>query len=495
MVRGDGAVALPTLAAAWELLELQGPFSMVSDQLDGLLALELEPEPRAQALLLAGRVLAAGGRLLEASERLSDAARLAAQLGSARLGAEAHLRRSRVHAEMKESDRGEADANVALSLARTLDAPILAARAMAALGARLRRQHQTDEARALLEAAWELALAHGATRCQAEVARELGGLTRDPAWFARASRLAQDLGDRRAEGLTLREAAYAARRRGELVWEALLAQADRFAALGDASNELRALIDAGTDLCSIQQYERAESVLVRARQLATAIGAVWELDLLALRRGQAALGLGRYDDAQRHLEEAMAIARSPTRRAAALHQYVDLLCIRGDFERAEQAYADMIPPLEAIGNTMGAASMAIGAGMMAVRRGALQAARRWVDRGMELVERHGFREVAISGHFCRAEIAEREGDVERGLTELDAAVSAARELGPRILVSALLHAAEQALGLGDPGRTEPWLDEVERRIANGELPANYQAEGRRKLRSQLAEARGRPSTS
>ena len=160
--RADGETALSTYRAAWESLDLRGPFGLAIDLGTQLLALPaLAPAQRARALLVRSHAAQRAGRMALARETLPEAIELARQAGAERTEAAARCALgSALRAQgLLDEARGEYDA--ALQIARRIGQPRTQGSALTGLGALLGDQGRTDEALAHYAQALELHRAIG----------------------------------------------------------------------------------------------------------------------------------------------------------------------------------------------------------------------------------------------------------------------------------------------------------------------------------------------
>lgn len=392
---GDGASATYAATACWELLAPTGPYGLATAWIEPLLGLPMDDEARARASLLVGRVRYAAGALVDAEAPLTEAVRLAAQLGSAELGAQAHLELVQVRLAIDPIAQVDADAEMALALARTLGNDVLVCRAMCALGRSALARARPAEALDVLTAAGAAARACGARRREVEVRRWLGealdrgGHLQVADELRRAAQLAVDLGDRRLEAEILCElgTAGAAQHQG---WGkvALERALTLFEAVGDRPALASALVSQAIHLINVDAVDLADAALDRAEQIARDSGSVVAMASVTVRRAVVARIRGELDRSDRLLEAVAATGHPKLVRTAGGQRGWNAVA-RGEFARAREVWAAELAQTDAAGDAFGVTNLEIWLGL-ATEKFDVEAAIAVWDRAADRARAHGF---------------------------------------------------------------------------------------------------------
>ena len=400
--RGDAAVAVATLRAAWEVLERQGPFGVGAALGDQVLALPgIGAHERADVCLV--RALAARrlGRTADAEPWIDEALALSRGAGD---------------------KRGEA-------------------LALAQLGLLRQTQGRPDESRAHLEAALALHREGGARRLLAGVGGNLanlwvslGRLDEAARCYAEALALHRELGDRRAEGGTLAGLAVVHHDQGEMV-EALAFYEAALAILHECADRMSEGIVLGNlatlhnDLGRLDDARAAyDGALAIAREIGDRTGEAVTLGNL----GKLLRDLGRLDEARGRYEESLAIARETGDRRTEGIALGGIGTCHGDQGRADLALAWFDAALavhRAIGNRRFEGETLANQGEMLAQLGRLAEARAALRDG-ETVLREIGDALDLAKLLCvagRVEVAA--GDRQAATSALAQADAAAAALG------------------------------------------------------------------
>ncbi|MBP6777539.1 MAG: tetratricopeptide repeat protein [Piscinibacter sp.] len=277
--RSDGATAVATLRAAWEVLERQGPFALGAALGDQVLGLHgLDPSQRTAACLVRAVAARRLGRSAEAEPWIEEALTLSRDGGDA---------------------SGEA-------------------LALAQLGLLRQTQGRADESRAHLEAALALQRAAGHRRLVAGLCGNLanhcvfqGRLDEADRHYAEALTLQREVGDRRAEGGTLAGLAVVCQDQGRME-EALAFYEAAQPILHECADRMGEGIVLGNlatlhnDVGRLVQARTAyDAALAIAREIGDRVGEGVTLGNL----GKLLRDLGQFDEARVHYEAALAVGR------------------------------------------------------------------------------------------------------------------------------------------------------------------------------------------
>ncbi|HMN75439.1 MAG TPA: tetratricopeptide repeat protein [Burkholderiaceae bacterium] len=402
VARADAAVAVPTLRAAWEVLDRRGPFSTGVDLGAQVSALDALDAPNAAAAgLVHALALRRIGRPADARDALQTA------LAQARSGGN-----------------------------RLLEAITLAQSGMLQSHA-----GQFDEARAKVTAALGIAREIGNRRWEGGFESNLGNLDLAQgllpgagAHTEAALAIHREIGDRRAEGGALCNLAVLHHDQGEL--DAALAHYEAalvvLREVGDRLAESIALGNLGTLYNDRGQLGPAratyEAALVIHREIGDRLGEVVTLGNLA----KLATDDGRRDDARVGYETALSIARELGERremGIMLGGLGGLYAHQGRLDDAQQHYEQALAIHRQIGNRRYEGETLANLAELLQRRGLQAEARAALDAGEALL-----REIAdpldlakllcVRGHV---ELGSGARDAARGA--LDEAQRIAREIG------------------------------------------------------------------
>jgi predicted ATPase len=211
VARGDGEVAVPTLRAAWAVLELRGPVELGLELAHAVAALPtLGSGPRARALEVRGKAGHAAGRREEAVAALERAVALAREAGEVRLEAAALRALGNAHRESGEDGEARRCFEDALVLARSVGDAGLEGIVLGGLAALDLGRGRSEAARANFERALGLAREVGDRSLEGAVLNNLGLLDgaqdRVDQAFQRlraALEISREIGSQRVEGQEL----------------------------------------------------------------------------------------------------------------------------------------------------------------------------------------------------------------------------------------------------------------------------------------------------
>jgi predicted ATPase len=435
VARGDGAVAVRTLAGAWEVWRAVGPLQSAPALAEAVLGLQgLAPVGRARALLVAGDARRQLGQLSEANGLLSAALDAFGQVGDPRGGAEVrwllgHLARHRGDLAAAEVSYGRALGTAVEVGDRRLEGAV-----RSALGALAAERGRFPEARAAYERSMtihqELSDADG----EASVSVNLGNLclqegrrTEAEQLLTRALALFRRAGHARGEGIALTNLATIARQAGRAgeAGASFHRAATLVRAVGDASTEagiwmnVASLhLDAGRDAEALAANDRA----------------------VALRRQ---LGDHRFE-------------------AQALAMRANLLARLGRFDEARATFAEALSRCRADDDRRGECRVLGGLGELESRAGRRPEARAALDAALALARALGDRRLEGQWLAGLARLAGEEGDPATGASLAREAEERLRgSLGPVVLARVLAIRAELSIRLGDRGTGASLLAEAE----------------------------------
>jgi predicted ATPase/Tfp pilus assembly protein PilF len=358
--RGDVDVAVPTLCATWQVLELHGPTGLAADLAAGVLALPNLPRRlaghthlvRANALRVLGRgadaqpcweaalhdFRAAGDRRMEvlALDGVASVDHDAARYDEARTTYEAALSLAReiddlpgqalILQHLGDADRGGGrpdSARVwldeALARFRALGNRRQEAWCLNVLGVLLKEMGRLEEARTYLEAALVVDRETGNRRAEAVVTGNLGDLHREQgrveqalAHYDTALELQRRIGNRRLEGMVLGNMGNLFCTQGQND----RARASYDAALtvhrdvGNRRSEAIALANLGGLLLVQDNVDEARAHLEAALELSRQIGLRMLEGYILSKLGVMHLRQGRVEEARTLLETALSVIRS-----------------------------------------------------------------------------------------------------------------------------------------------------------------------------------------
>jgi len=345
--RGDVPRAIDAYRAAWEVLELRGPFTLGMELGRALLAAPgLDERQRALVLLTSGSAARRAGLAERAGAELAEAVRLAREIGDPPLQAAASLGHGTYLAELSRVGEASAVLEEALALCRQVGDRRREGIALSMLAGLHSERGGLKTAVAELEAALERLREVGDRRAESVAMGNLGMVHYQAgdddlatALLEQAVEAARDVGDRRSEGI----------------------QVGYLGSLKAARNEID---DA------VATYRRALTI---ARETGNRRHEGWTLGEL----GHLCVDERRFGEAGRYLREALAVHRDTGdgRMEGATLVYLGYSATEeGRFEAAREAFAAAASLLADAGDQMGLGKLAVFRGRLALREGDAEAA-------------------------------------------------------------------------------------------------------------------------
>jgi predicted ATPase len=222
--RGDAAVAVPNFRAAWEVLELRGPFTVGSSLAQQVLAIDpMDPALRAAAIWTQARILFRTGRLPESEKWLEQGLALAREAKDRR--AEGVIRSALGVAigSVGRIDEGLAHYEAALAIHREMGNPQYEAKALQNLSTLRAEQGRLAESLALGRHALAIYRETGHRVAEAQVLGNLAVILNDQGdgedarrHFDAALAIEREIGNRWGEGNTLGNLAHLEMNAGRL---------------------------------------------------------------------------------------------------------------------------------------------------------------------------------------------------------------------------------------------------------------------------------------
>lgn len=310
--RGEGAVAVATARAAYEVLSLSGPLPEVLGLAETVSQTpNLAPAQRARAAWLLGMALRRLGRGQEALPILEQGLVRAREAGDRRTENEVLGALGNLHAVDGRFEAAHSHLEQALALAREDADPVREGHWLGNLGNLLKQQGRMEEALAHYHQALALAIQVEDRRTEALIRSNLANtFTLEEsvegaiAHLEQALVLLRQLGDRGGESLAVGNLGHIQQRRGQRKeaaenYERALALA---AEVGDRSKQALWLGNLGSLLTDEVRLGQALAI---ARELGDRrFEGIWLGSL-----GRAQQEHGKLDEARLHLEQALALAR------------------------------------------------------------------------------------------------------------------------------------------------------------------------------------------
>ncbi len=337
--------------------------------------------------------------------------------------------------------------------------PELAAQSLLLQSSTVARQGNPTLADALGERALAITGAHGLTRIEADVQRQLGlaaqnrgdhAQARDHA--TRALQLYAQLGDRTGEALTLLLLGSIVRDSGEIDEAGrLYSQALDFSrAIGDRTGEGRSLNGLGVVFLLQERYAQAEEAYLQALQLQREAGnrsaAISVLDNL----GNLARARHDFDQAEAYYTQAIAESRAigdQLNESYALHNYTQLFIAIGDYATARSMAARCMELSEQLddmeGYCLGLLSLS---NCLAVVREQPQA-QESIHRLAELARENDFRSIEACAYHLEGSLLYELGDAAQAAARYRQAYDLRRELGEGPESMASLAGVAQSLAI------------------------------------------------
>ena len=323
--RGQGGIATDCLQAAWEVLELRGPYRLGVELAASVLAAPLEPADRARALTVAGRAAWRSGRMDETRGHYEAALAIHRARGDRRSEGFVLAGLANLPHEQGRVDEARRHYAAALAIHREVGDRRLEGIALGNLAILGLQQGRMEEARADFESALAIHQEVGDRRFEGIVLYTLGALHYEQgrmdaarAHYERSLAIHRELGDRRYEGIVLGNLSLVDRAQGEI-------------------DDARA-----HDQIALAIHRE----LGDRRSEAVALGNLGNLDLDQDRR----------EEARVHLEAALAIHREAGSRqfeGIVLGALGRLHFQQGDRDRARDAFARGEALLREVGDAIG----------------------------------------------------------------------------------------------------------------------------------------------
>jgi tetratricopeptide (TPR) repeat protein len=359
---GEARRAGPYAEAAVAHLEQGFIFDEAASLLTALLDAPgvVEGAERFELLVRRNNALSAAGRVSSGQAGLEECVELARRLDDPERLVRAHIELGQWQRNAAEPQPAENNLRRAIELAHEHGLARQEARAQAALGMSLFKFGSRDEGRRLMEEALRYFEQHGPPAIEAAAAANLANVyiaslrpEKARALFERAGGICAETGQR-LQAVTLTSSL------GHLAFEeGRFAEALRL--FGDAVEGARAVgyrygqastgIWVARALATMGQNDRAEAALASARVLAREVGAVYLEPYILMCEGMMAEN-------------------------------------RGDVERAERCYREMLESNRAIGNWEGIASALSLLGELYLRQGRVEEARRYLEETLEMCEKY-----------------------------------------------------------------------------------------------------------
>jgi predicted ATPase/class 3 adenylate cyclase len=339
LARGDAGTALDSLCAAWEVLDLQGPFAAAAPLATQLLALPvLDGGQRARTLWVGARVAIRSGRLADARAPLTEALALADAAGDRRLAAAVRTSIGAVLRGAGESDAAQAHYESALVVQRELGARRDEGATLAGLGALHGEQGRVAQGQVLYQQALAIQRELGNRVDEANVHNLIAVLLADQGRLADARlhfeasvAISRELGDHVAEGEGINNLGGMDHDQGRLeqAGQTLLQALAIHRQVGNRRFEGYALGDLGRLYSDLARWAEARGFLEQALAITRETGE---------RRYEGAnlRSLAELELAQDHDEAARVFyeqAEQALRGVGDRHYLALVLCGRGDIER------------------------------------------------------------------------------------------------------------------------------------------------------------------
>ena len=215
------------------------------------------------------------------------------------------------------------------------------------------------------------------------------------------------------------------------------------------------LFDAGQLAFYLGRYGEAQRYLEESLAMARALGLRQGVANALQPLGLACLGQGDLEAARRHLEEAVTLARELDDRrnlAAAINALAQLHRTQGSLERAKALYDEVVATTAELGDEESRAIGLLNLAMVAVSRGDAAEARSLLSEAMEIAHASGFQRVGLAALEVCAGLCAARADFEAaarffGVAEAqNAAAGLRRDAADDAFLSPLMAKAREALG-------------------------------------------------
>jgi predicted ATPase/class 3 adenylate cyclase len=217
----------------------------------------------------------------------------------------------------------------------------------------------------------------------------------------------------------------------------------------------RGLFDAGQSCCWMGRYEEAQRLLEESLAIARELADPRQVEMALQPLGMALHGQGRLDEARRHFEEAVVLARELGDRrelAAALVALAQLHRGGGELDAAQPLYEQAVLLLRETGDREGVAIGLLNLAMTSIGRGERAPARAMLAEAAGIAADIGSRPAGLSALEVTAGLAAAAGDAATaaqlyGAAEaLNAAMGIQRDPTDEAFLAPLIAGARAALG-------------------------------------------------
>lgn len=400
--RGHGDTAVAAFRAAWEVLDLQGPYALGAALGDTVLALDgLTPSSRVTALWT--RALAAwrAGRMDDAAAGLAQALALARASRERQREGGVLFSMGNLHGEQGRMDEAQRCYEAALAIQREVGQRRMEAVILANLGNVHGEQSRAEAARSCYDAALAIHRGIGNRSGEGTVLGNLGNLLCDQgrmdearASYLQALAIAREVGSRSSEGGVLGNLGILDYEQGRLDE----ARAHLEAALAihrEVGNRpVEALVLANIGVAYRDQGRMAEARvhLETALAIHREVGNRRDEGFVLGNLGLLHVEQGRLEDARQHLEAALAAHREVGNRrheAAVIGDLADLRVRHGQVAEALVMLAEGEAILRHVADAMELGKLLCIRGQAELKRGAVGAAQRALDEAESLAATTG----------------------------------------------------------------------------------------------------------
>jgi predicted ATPase/class 3 adenylate cyclase len=319
IARGDARTAVATLAAAWPVMQLRGPFVTAVELGREVLTLtRLEPILRARALTTLGAASFTSGRVDEARAHFQSALAIHRDVGNRHDEGDVLGNLGDLHKEQGRKDEARSHYESALAIHREVGDRRGEGRVLGNLGNLHQEQGRMDEARAHLESALAIHREVGDRRFEGSVLGNLGAvhstqgrMNHARAHYESALAIDREVGNRRGEGRVLGNLGILERRQGRMDE----ARAHYDAALmlardvGDRRFEGNVLGNLGNLHAAHGRRNEAQACQEEALVIVREVGNRRNEAYILTSLGHSHVAQGRRDEGRACLERAHAIAR------------------------------------------------------------------------------------------------------------------------------------------------------------------------------------------
>ncbi|MCW5659217.1 MAG: tetratricopeptide repeat protein [Burkholderiaceae bacterium] len=400
--RGHGDTAVAAFRAAWEVLDLQGPYALGAALGDPVLALDaLTPPLRVKALWTRAQAAWRAGRMDDAAAGLAQAQALARDLRDRRHEGLVLYSLGNLNGEQGRMDEAQRCYEAALAIQREVGQVRLQGMILANLGNVHGEQSRAEAARSCYDAALAIHREIGNRSSEGTVLGNLGNLLCDQgrmdearASYLQALAIAREVGSRTREGSVLGNLGILNYEQGRLDE----ARAHLEAALaihrevGNRPVEAIVLANIGVANRDQGRMDEALAHLEAALAIHREVGNRRDEGFVLGNLGLLHAEQGRRDDAQQHLQAALAAHREVGNRrheAAAIGALADLQVQQGHVARAVAMLAEGESILREVADPMELGKLLCIRGHAELKRGAVDAAQRALHEAESLATTTG----------------------------------------------------------------------------------------------------------